>query len=68
MAKWDVELSYGIGFTVQGVDAGTREEAIEKAKHLVEEHTDITTGRQVDAGCMEFENVTHVQMEGVTWN
>ena len=68
MAKWDVELSYGIGFTVQGVDAGTREEAIKKAKRLVEDYTDITTGRQVDASCLEFESVTHTQMEGKTWN
>lgn len=41
MSKWSVELSYGIGFTVSDIEAETREEAIEKAKHLVEDGTTI---------------------------
>ena len=29
MKRWDVELSYGIGFTVSGIEARTKEQAIE---------------------------------------
>lgn len=61
--KWDVELSYGIGFTVTGVEAQSEENAIRKAKALVED-TDINTGIQVDAGCLEFDQYTYVRQTG----
>lgn len=56
--KWDVELSYGIGFT--GVEAQSKEDAVRKAKALVED-TDINTGIQVDAGCLEFDQCTYTR-------
>lgn len=58
--KWDVELSYGIGFTVTGVEAQSKEDAVRKAKALVED-TDINTGIQVDAGCLEFDQCTYAR-------
>lgn len=57
--KYDVELSYAIGFTVTGVEAESREDAIRKAKALAEE-TNITTGIQVDAGCLEFDQCSYI--------
>lgn len=58
--KWDVELSYGIGFTVTDIEAGTREEAITKAKAVVEEIT-IVEGPQVSTGSLEFDQCTYTQ-------
>lgn len=58
--KWDVELFYGIGFTVTDIEANTREEAITKAKAIVEETT-IMEGPQVSAGDLEFDQCTYTQ-------
>lgn len=58
--KYDVELSYGIGFTITGVEAESQDEAIKKAKALVEQ-TDISTGPQVDAGCLEYDQCSFIQ-------
>lgn len=59
MKKWDVELSYGIGFSVTGISAETREEAIKKARSLVEDETMIISTRTVDEGDLEFESVSY---------
>lgn len=61
MAKWDVELCCGIGFTVTGVDGNTREEAIENAKKLVLDNTTLLTDSKVDPGDLEFEQCTFIQ-------
>ena len=60
--KWDIELSYGIGFTVTGVPAATKEEAIHKARNLIENGTTILPfDGSVDDRGLEFEQVTYVQ-------
>lgn len=61
MKNWNVELSYGIGFTVSGVKANTKEQAIEKAKHLVEAGTDIITRATVEGSGLEFDQCSFVQ-------
>lgn len=58
--KWDVELAYGIGFTVTDIEANTREEAITKAKAIVGETT-IMEGPQVIAGDLEFDQCTYTK-------
>lgn len=64
MNKWSVELSYGIGFTVSDIQAETREEAIEKAKHLVEDGaTILLSDNSVDESGIEFDSVSYVQMD-----
>lgn len=64
MNKWSVELSYGIGFTVSGIKAETKEEAIEKAKHLVEDGTTILPfDNSVDESGLEFDMVSYVQAD-----
>lgn len=64
MNKWSVELSYGIGFTVSDIRAETREEAIEKAKHLVENGTTILPfDNSVDESGLKFDSVSYVQMD-----
>lgn len=55
-------MSYGIGFTVSGVIAEAPEEAIKKARHLVEGGTTILTAEgSVDGRGLGFEQVTYVQ-------
>lgn len=64
MNKWSVELSYGIGFTVSNIQAETREEAIEKAKDLVEKGTTILPfDNSVDESGLEFDSVSYVKMD-----
>ncbi len=64
MNKWSVELSYGIGFTVSNIQAETQEEAIEKAKHLVENGTTILSfDNSVDESGLEFDTVSYVQVD-----
>lgn len=55
MKKWDVELSCGIGFTVTGVEADTKENAIKKAKHLVDSSVSIMAGPGIEEGSLTFE-------------
>lgn len=62
MNKWSVELSYRIGFTVSDVEAETQEEAIEKAKHIVEDGTTILPfDNSVDERGLEFDMISYVQ-------
>lgn len=64
MNKWSVELSYGIGFTVSDVRAKTREEAIQKAKNLVEHGTTILISEScVDERGLEFDSVSYTQID-----
>ena len=64
MNKWSVELSYGIGFTVSNILAETQEEAIEKAKRLVEDGTTILPfDNSVDESGLEFNMVSYVQAD-----
>lgn len=64
MSKWSVELSYGIGFTVSDIEAETREEAIEKAKHLVEDGTTILPfDNSVNENGLEFDMVSYAQVD-----
>lgn len=58
MKKWDIEMAYGINFSVQ-VEASCREEAIEAAKTLVEKGTTILPfDNSVDDSGLMFEGVT----------
>lgn len=67
MGKWGIEMAYGVGFTVE-VDADSREHAIAKAKSLIENGTTILPfDNSVDAGDLEFEEVTYAQ-ESLTFN
>lgn len=62
--KWNVELCCGIGFTVSNIEAATRDEAIEKAKNLVLDGTNIMTDVNVDAGDLEYDQCTYVEHAG----
>lgn len=63
--KYDVELSYGIGFTVSGIEADNQSEAIEKAKQIAEQTmlTTPVTGNdvEIDAGCLEYDQCSYIQ-------
>lgn len=62
MKKWDIEMTYGIGFSVCGVVAETQDEAIQKARHLVEQGTTVLPfDNSVDERDLEFEQVTYIQ-------
>lgn len=62
MKKWDIEMSYGIGFSVSEIIAETKNEAIQKARHLVEGGTTILPfDGSVDGRGLEFEQVTYIQ-------
>ncbi|HLO11089.1 MAG TPA: hypothetical protein VK190_02410 [Pseudoneobacillus sp.] len=58
--KYTVEMSYGIGFTVTDIEANSQDEAIEKAKEIVEEEITVVDGRNVDSSDLEFEDVNFV--------
>lgn len=61
MGKWEIEMAYGIGFSAE-VEANNREDAIEKAKNLIEDGVTILPfDNSVDAGDLEFETVTYAQ-------
>ena len=63
MGKWSIEMAYGIGFTVTGIEADTKEKAIEVAKTYVEDEVSIISTAcdvYVDAGDLEFKDVTFV--------
>lgn len=69
MAKWNVELCYGIGFTVTDVEADTQDRAIGMAKSLVLKDTIVMTDSQVEAGNLEYDQCAYVQKENETkWN
>ena len=61
MKKWDVELSYGIGVTVSGIQAETKEQAIKKAKRQVEKDVSVLTFGSIDEGGLEFNAVTYAK-------
>lgn len=61
MKKWDVELSYGIGFTVSGIYAETKEQAVKKAKRRVEKDVSVLTSGSIDEGGLEFEMATDIR-------
>lgn len=65
MKNWNVELAYGIGFTVTGIEADTKEEAIKKARERVEDHTTILTHAHVDEGDLEYDACTFCQKSNV---
>jgi hypothetical protein len=58
---FDVEMSYGIGFTVKVKGATSKFEAIERAKQMVSEVMVLETGN-VDAGSLEFEDVNYCEV------
>jgi hypothetical protein len=58
--KWDVEMSYKLGVSVVA-EGDTKEEAVDKAKALVEQYVSINDGFTVDCGCMEFEQVNFIK-------
>lgn len=56
MKSYDIQMSYGIGFTVEGIKADTQEEAVNKARKMVDEGTVILPyDISVDVGNLEFE-------------
>lgn len=58
--KFDIEMCYGLGVTVSSIEANSEEEAIGKAKKMVSSTVNIMDGLNVEAGCLEFEQVTYV--------
>lgn len=58
--KYSVEMSYGLGVTVENIEANSREEAVEKAKKMVDEEVSIIDGMNIDIGDLEFDQVTYV--------
>lgn len=61
MKKWDIEMAYGINFTVQ-VGASSREEAIAAAKTLIEKGTTVLPfDNSVDESGLAFQEVTFVK-------
>lgn len=60
MGRWCVEMAYGIGFTVD-IRAKNREEAIEKAKLLVQGTTILPFDNSVEERGLEFQGVTYAQ-------
>lgn len=62
MDKWCIELAYSIGFTVSGIEANSKEEAIEKAKNMVNDAV-VISDVGVDEGDFEFQQVTYVTTE-----
>ncbi len=63
MNNWSVEMLYTAGITVANIQAETRDEAIEKAKKIVECETRILSIPTVDVRNLEFDQVTYVQQE-----
>lgn|GEM_PF-3785084 len=62
MKQWNIELSYGIGFSVTGISAENEAEAINEARKIVERGTTILLyDGTVDERGLEFECVTHIQ-------
>lgn len=60
MEKWDVEMAYGINFSVQ-VGASSQEEAIEVARALVEKGTTVLSlDNAVDESGLIFQEVTFI--------
>lgn len=62
MDKWCVEMAYGIGFTVSQIEARSKEEAVMKAKELID-NTNILTDIFVDESGLEFEQLTYAGKE-----
>lgn len=60
MKKWSVEMSYGVGFTVTGIEAETKNQAIETAKEIIEDDVSIVCGSHIDCSDLEFEQTTFV--------
>ena len=67
MTKWDVELCCGIGFTVNDVDAPTRDEAIKQAIDLVTDNTTILTDISVDKGDLEYDQCMYSKQHKGKW-
>lgn len=59
MKKWTVEMCYGVGVSIEGIEADTQEEAIEKAKALVEDDP----GNYIDLAEAEFESLNYITEE-----
>ena len=55
--KYCVEMSYGLGISVDNIEAESELKAIEIAKQMVEEEVSIIDGKNIDAQCMEFEEL-----------
>lgn len=63
METWDVEVAYGIRFTVSGIKAENQADAIYKARLLVERGTTILPyDGSVDARGLEFQQVTFAKL------
>lgn len=56
MKKWTVEMCYAVGVTVDDIEAETQEEAVNKAKELMEECPE----EFVDVDELQFESVNFV--------
>lgn len=57
MKSYDIQMNYGIRFTVEGIKAGTQEEAVRKARKIVEEGiTILPYDCSVDVGNLGFES------------
>ncbi len=55
MSKWTIEMCYGLNICVEGVEANSLEEAIKKAREMVEDDK----GEYVDLSELEYECTTY---------
>lgn len=61
MEKWDIEMAYGINFSVQ-VEASSRDGAITAARALIENGTTVLPfDNAVDENGLTFQGVTFVK-------
>lgn len=61
MKKYNVELVYGIGFTINDIVAETKEQAIEKAKQIVENETTVMGPHGVNEGNLEYDQCSFIE-------
>ena len=61
MSRYDIEMSYGVGVSLH-IEADNENEAIEKAKKMVDEEVRIDSGFGTieDVGNLEFEQVNYI--------
>ncbi len=70
MGKWNIEICYGFNVTVSGIEAGSRNEAISKAKDAAESVNLSIGSRQVDFGYPEYDQTVYAEIseEPDKWN
>ena len=59
MKKWSIDMCYGLNVSVEGVEAETYEEAITKAREMVEDDKE----EYADMSDLEFEAVIYIKEE-----